>query len=178
LAADDAECVVRQTDITIRRTMIDDLDDIGRIYAHHVQTGVATFELDAPDQTEWRHRLQSVTDRGLPFLTATLDGRIAGYAYCGPWKTRPAYRHTVEDSIYLAPEAVGRGIGGLLLDELLTECTSAGVREVIAVIVDADGAASFALHRNRGFVEAGRLTAVGFKHGRWLDTVLLQRSLG
>jgi len=168
---------VRQTDITIRRTMIDDLDDIGKIYAHHVQTGVATFELDAPDQTEWRHRLQSVTDRGLPFLTATLDGRIAGYAYCAPWKTRPAYRHTVEDSIYLAPHAVGRGIGGRLLDSLLTECAEAGIREVIAVIVDADGAASLALHRNRGFVEAGRLTAVGFKHGRWLDTVLLQRSL-
>jgi L-amino acid N-acyltransferase YncA len=140
LPADDAECVVRQTDITIRRTVADDLDDIGRIYAHHVQTGVATFELDAPDQTEWQHRLQSVTDRGLPFLTATLDGRIAGYAYCAPWKTRPAYRHTVEDSIYLAPDAVGRGIGGRLLDALLTECTGAGVREVIAVIVDADGA--------------------------------------
>ena len=168
---------MRQTDITIRRTIPDDLDDIGRIYAHHVQTGVATFELDAPDHREWQHRLQSVVDRGLPFLTATLDGRIAGYAYCGPWKTRPAYRHTVEDSIYLAPEAVGRGIGGLLLDELLIECTTAGVREVIAVIVDGDGAASLALHRNRGFVEAGRLTSVGYKHGRWLDTLLLQRSL-
>src|SRR5262245_54245174 len=106
LPADDAECVVRQTDITIRRTVPDDLDDIGRIYAHHVQTGVATFELAAPDQTEWQHRLKSVTDRGLPFLTATLDGRIAGYAYCAPWKTRPAYRQTVEDSIYLAPDAV------------------------------------------------------------------------
>ena len=104
-------------------------------------------------------------------------GRVAGYAYCAPWKTRPAYRHTVEDSIYVAPDAVGCGIGGRLLDELLTECTRAGVREVIAVIVDADGAASLALHRNRGFVDAGRLTAVGFKHGRWLDTMLLQRSL-
>ena len=110
-------------------------------------------------------------------MTATLGDRIAGYAYCAPWKTRPAYRYTVEDSIYLAPDAVGRGIGGLLLDGLLTECTGTGTREVIAVIVDADGAASMALHRNRGFREAGRLTAVGFKHGRWLDTVLLQRSL-
>jgi len=168
---------VRQTDITIRRTVPDDLDDIGSIYVHHVQTGVATFELIAPDQMEWQQRLQSVTDRGLPFLTATLNGRIAGYAYCAPWKTRPAYRHTVEDSIYLAPDAVGRGIGGRLLDALLTECMAAGIREVIAVIVDAGGAASIALHRNRGFVDAGRLTAVGFKHGRWLDTVLLQRSL-
>jgi L-amino acid N-acyltransferase YncA len=168
---------VRQTDIAIRRTIPDDLGDIGSIYAHHVQNGVATFELTAPDEAEWQRRLQSVTDRGLPFLTATLDGRVAGYAYCSPWKTRPAYRHTVEDSIYVAPDAAGRGIGGLLLDALLTDCIRAGVREVIAVIVDADGAASVALHRNRGFVEAGRLTAVGFKHGRWLDTVLLQRSL-
>ena len=123
-------------------------------------------------RSEWLRRLRSATDGGLPFLTATLGGRVAGYAYCAPWKTRPAYRHTVEDSIYVAPDAVGCGIGGRLLDELLTECTRAGVREVIAVIVDADGAASLALHRNRGFVDAGRLTAVGFKHGRWLDTVL------
>ena len=168
---------MRQSDITIRRTVADDVDDIGRIYAQHVQAGVATFELTAPDEVEWLRRLQSVTDSGLPFLTATLDGRIAGYAYCAPWKTRPAYRHTVEDSIYLAPDAVGCGIGGRLLDTLLSECSGAGIREVIAVIVDADGAASLALHRNRGFVDAGRLTAVGFKHGRWLDTMLLQRSL-
>lgn len=168
---------MQQTDITIRHTTSDDLYDIAAIYAHYVHSGVATFETAEPDRTEWQHRLQSVIDRGLPFLTATLDGRIAGYAYCVPWKTRPAYRHTVENSIYLAPDAVGRGIGGRLLDSLLTECAGAGVREVIAVIVDADGAASLALHRNRGFVDAGRLTAVGFKHGRWLDTVLLQRSL-
>ena len=168
---------MRQSDITIRRTVADDVDDIGRIYAQHVQAGVATFELTAPDEVEWLRRLRSATDGGLPFLTATLGGRVAGYAYCAPWKTRPAYRHTVEDSIYVAPDAVGCGIGGRLLDELLTECTRAGVREVIAVIVDADGAASLALHRNRGFVDAGRLTAGGFKHGRWLDTMLLQRSL-
>ena len=171
------ECVVRQADISIRRTIPDDLDAIGTIYAHHVETGVAAFELTAPDATEWQRRMHAVTGAGLPFLTATLDGRVAGYAYCAPWKTRPAYRHTVEDSIYVAPDAVGRGVGGLLLDALLIDCTRAGVREVIAVIVDADGAASLALHRNRGFVDAGRLTAVGFKHGRWLDTVLLQRSL-
>jgi len=152
--------VVRQTDVVIRRTIPDDLDAIGTIYSHHVQTGVATFELTAPDAAEWQRRLHAITGDGLPFLTATLDGRIAGYAYCAPWKARPAYRHTVEDSIYVAPDAVGCGVGGRLLDALLADCTRAGVREVIAVIVD-----------------AGRLTAVGFKHGRWLDTVLLQRSL-
>ena len=171
------ECVVRQADISIRRTIPDDLDAIGTIYAHHVETGVATFELAVPDATEWQRRMYAITGAGLPFLTATLDGRVVGYAYCAPWKTRPAYRHTVEDSIYVAPDAVGRGVGGLLLDALLIDCTRADVREVIAVIVDADGAASLALHRNRGFVDAGRLTAVGFKHGRWLDTALLQRSL-
>ncbi len=168
---------MRQTDIVIRRTIPDDLEAIGTIYAHHVQTGVATFELTPPDHAELARRLQIVTDAGLPFLTAALDGEIAGYAYCTPWKTRPAYRHTVEDSIYVAPDAVGRGIGARLLDGLLTECAGAGVREVIAVIVEVDGAASLALHRNRGFIDAGRLTAVGFKHGRWLDTLLLQRSL-
>ena len=168
---------MRQTDVLIRPTIPDDLDAIGAIYAHHVQTGVATFELTAPDVAELQSRLHAIASVGLPFLTATLDGRVAGYAYCAPWKTRPAYRHTVEDSIYVAPDAVGRGVGGLLLDALLIDCARAGVREVIAVIVDADGPASLALHRNRGFVDAGRLTAVGFKHGRWLDTVLLQRSL-
>lgn len=163
--------------LTIRPTVPDDLSAIGTIYAHHVHTGVATFELTAPDASELERRMNVIVGEGLPFLTATLDGRIAGYAYCAPWKTRQAYRHTVEDSIYVAPDAVGRGVGGRLLDSLLTECTRAGVREVIAVIVDADGAASLALHRRRGFVDAGRLTAVGFKHGRWLDTLLLQRSL-
>jgi phosphinothricin acetyltransferase len=177
LPADGAEHVVRQADIKLRPTTADDLDDIGGIYAHHVHTGVATFELTAPDGAEWQRRLEAVVGAGLPFLTATLDGRIAGYAYCSPWKTRPAYRYTVEDSIYVAPDVIGFGIGGRLLDALLTDCTAAGVREVIAVIVEADGEASLALHRNRGFVDAGRLTSVGFKHGRWLDTVLLQRSL-
>lgn len=163
--------------VTIRPTAPDDLDAIGEIYAHHVRTGVATFELDAPDVAELHRRFHSVTTAGLPFLTATLDGVVAGYAYCTRWKTRPAYRHTVEDSVYLAPHAVGRGIGGRLLDGLLDDCTRVGIREIIAVIVEADGAASLALHRSRGFVDAGRLKAVGLKHGRWLDTVLLQRSL-
>jgi phosphinothricin acetyltransferase len=164
-------------DVTIRPTSRDDLEAVAAIYAHHVQNGVATFDLSPPDLAEWQRRFDTVAAAGLPFLSARLDGRIAGYAYCAPWKTRPAYRHTAEDSVYVAPHAVGLGIGGRLLEVLLTECASAGVREVIAVIVDVDAAASVALHRNRGFVEAGRLTAVGYKHGRWLDTMLLQRSL-
>lgn len=164
-------------DIAIRPTSPADLDAIEEIYAHHVRTGVATFELTPPDRSEWRQRLQAATNHGFPFLTAVLGGAVAGYAYCTPWKTRPAYRHTVEDSVYVAPHALGRGIGGRLLDALMEDCGRSGIREVIAVIVDADGAASLALHRNRGFVDAGRLAAVGYKHGRWLDTLLLQRSL-
>jgi L-amino acid N-acyltransferase YncA len=169
--------VVSAPGVTIRPTTSDDLDAIAEIYAHHVSTGVATFELDAPDVPELRRRFDAVKADGLPFLTATFDGEVAGYAYCTPWKTRPAYRHTVEDSVYLAPHAVGRGIGGRLLDRILDDCARTGIREVIAVIVDTDDEASLALHRSRGFVDAGRLRAVGFKHGRWLDTVLLQRSL-
>jgi L-amino acid N-acyltransferase YncA len=164
-------------DFAIANTSPKDLDAISGIYAHHVRTSVATFELTAPDRAEWERRLQTATASGLPFLTAMLGGDVCGYAYCTPWKTRPAYRHTVEDSVYVAPHAVGRGVGGRLMEALLAGCATAGIREVIAVVVDADAAASLALHRNHGFVDAGRLRAVGFKHGRWLDTLLLQRSL-
>ncbi len=158
----------------------EDLPGIGEIYAHYVEHSVATFELSPPDEREWAGRMADVLDAGLPFLVAEHDGRVAGYAYCAPWKPRPAYRGTVENSIYLAPWAIGRGLGGLLLDELLSACGQAGVREVIAVVaVDPDGAdpASRGLHERRGFVSAGRLRAVGHKHGRRLDTLLLQRSL-
>ncbi|WP_137145241.1 GNAT family N-acetyltransferase [Mycolicibacterium sp. CR10] len=163
--------------VTIRPTAPDDIDAIGAIYAQYVQTGVATFELTAPDRDELLRRFDTITSAGLPYLTAELDGQVAGYAYCAPWKTRPAYRHTVEDSIYVAPDAVGNGVGGRLLDGVLGACQEAGIRQVIAVIVDAEADASLALHRQRGFVDTGRLAAVGFKHGRWLDTILLQRSL-
>jgi L-amino acid N-acyltransferase YncA len=165
------------TEPIIRSATADDLDAIGVIYAHHVLTGVATFEVDPPDGPEWGRRFATVVDSGLPFLAAEIGGVVAGYAYCVQWKSRPAYRHTVEDSVYLAPEAAGRGIGGRLVDGLLVRCSDAGVRQVIAVIADSDADASLALHRNRGFVDAGRLISVGFKHGRWLDTLLLQRSL-
>jgi L-amino acid N-acyltransferase YncA len=161
----------------IRPARTQDLDAIAEIYAHHVLTGVATFETVPPDRREWQRRLLAVVDAGLPFVCAEFGGAVVGYAYCAPWKSRPAYSKTVEDSVYVASDAVGHGIGGRLLDALLADCARAGMREVIAVIVDDDGTASLALHRNRGFVDAGRLTSVGFKHGRWLDTVLLQRSL-
>jgi L-amino acid N-acyltransferase YncA len=154
-----------------------DLVAVAAIFAHYVTATVSTFEERPPTPGEWRRRLDDLTAQGLPLLVAVVDGQVVGYAYASPWRPKPAYRHTVEDSVYVAPHAGGRGVGGHLLDALLADCAKAGVREVIAVIVDADGAASLALHRNRGFVDAGRLTSVGYKHGRWLDTLLLQRSL-
>jgi L-amino acid N-acyltransferase YncA len=155
----------------------DDLDAIAEIYAQYVATSVATFELDPPDAAEWRRRFAAITDAGLPFLVTERDGAIAGYAYCAPWKTRPAYRATVEDSVYVAPSAVGQGCGTELMRELLDACGAAGIREVIAVIADTGDPASVELHRRFGFVDAGRLTRVGYKHDRFVDTVLLQRTL-
>jgi phosphinothricin acetyltransferase len=154
-----------------------DLAAAHEIYAHYVATSAATFELTAPSVDEWTRRFEGLTAAGLPFVVAELGDRIAGYAYCSAWKPRPAYRQTVEDSIYVAPWAAGQGIGGALLDELLRACAESGVREVLAVVADTGDPASLILHRKRGFADAGRLRAVGFKHGRWLDTVLLQRSL-
>jgi phosphinothricin acetyltransferase len=161
----------------IRAATTVDLGRIAGIYAHWVATSTATFELTPPDETAWRHRFDAVVSAGLPFLVAEVDDAVAGYAYCSRWKPREAYRRTVEDSIYLAPEATGRGAGGLLLDALLDHCAAAGLREVLAVVVDTGDPTSLELHRRRGFTEAGRLRRVGFKHGRWLDTVLLQRSI-
>jgi len=162
---------------TIRPAQPADLPAVGAIYEHYVIGTSATFELDPPDQPAWSHRFRTVAEHGLPFLVAELDGELAGYAYCTPWKPRPAYRGTVEDSIYVAPWAARRGVGTALLEALLHACAPAGVREVIAVIADTGDPASAELHRRHNFVEAGRLTGVGFKHGRRLDTLLFQCSL-
>ncbi|PRX47455.1 phosphinothricin acetyltransferase [Prauserella shujinwangii] len=161
----------------LRAAVREDLHAVAAIYAHHVEHSVATFDLEAPDVAEWDRRFAAIHAAGLPFLVAEQDGAVAGYAYCVPWKSRPAYRWTVENSIYLAPWAVGHGIGDVLLDGLIAGVAEVGVREVIAVVADSGDPASRALHERRGFTEAGRLRRVGYKHGRWLDTVLLQRSL-
>lgn len=164
----------------MRAATDNDLPAIADIYGYYVTNSVATFELQPPEHAEWLRRYRAITDAGLPFLVAEhpdLPDTLAGYAYCAPWKARPAYQHTAEDSVYLAPHARGRGIGGALLDRLLAGCTEAGVKQVLAVIADSGEAASTALHTGRGFAEVGRLHEVGFKHGRWLDTVLLQRTL-
>lgn len=162
--------------MTVRPATVDDLPAIADIYAHYVATSVATFELDAPDAEEWRRRHAAIAEARLPFVVTERDGAVAGYAYCAPWKTRPAYRATVEDSVYVAPTAIGTGCGAELLAALLEMSRAVGVREVIAVIADAGNPASVHLHRRFGFRDAGRLERVGYKTDRWIDTVLMQWS--
>lgn len=167
---------------TVRPARPDDLDAVGRIYAGYVLDSLVTFEVEPPSPAEWSERFGKVRDLGLPFLVAELAGEVAGYAYCSPWRPRPAYRHTAENSIYVAPAAAGRGLGRSLLDELVAGAGASGIRQLIAVIADQGDpgvgeSASVALHLRCGFVEVGRLRRVGLKHGRWLDTVLLQREL-
>jgi L-amino acid N-acyltransferase YncA len=163
--------------VEIRAAGSGDLDAVAEIYAHYVAGSVATFEETTPTVAHWRQRLDDLADRTLPFLVAVVGDQVVGYAYAGPWRPKPAYRHTVEDSIYLAPGWSGRGIGRALLDALLAGCERAGVRQVVAVIADTGDEASVALHRAFGFIQAGRLSEVGYKHGRWVDTVLMQRPL-
>lgn len=164
-----------------------DLKAVADIYAHYVRHTVITFDETPRSAADWERLLGDLAVRGLPFLVAEVSGAVAGFAYAAPWRPKPAYRYTVEDTIYLAPDATGRGLGAALLDRLITEAGRAGTRRMIAVIADTGGdgtgsegpgsGASTALHRRFGFTDAGRLTAVGHKHGRWVDTVLLQRPL-
>ncbi|MCQ6556374.1 GNAT family N-acetyltransferase [Streptomyces sp. C10-9-1] len=162
----------------IRRAVPADLDAVAAIFTHYVRHTVATFEESPPPVADWQRRLDDLALRGLPFLVAELSGEVVGYAYASPWRPRPAYRHTVENSVYLAPGHTGRGIGGALLEALLAACARTHARQMIAVIADTGDGASVALHRRLGFADAGRLAAVGHKHGRWVDTLLMQRTLG
>jgi phosphinothricin acetyltransferase len=155
-----------------------DARQVASIFAHYVATSVATFEEVAPTAADWQRRLGELTALNLPFLVAEADEDVCGFAYASPWRPKPAYRHTVEDTVYLSPGRTGRGIGTALLGALLAGCPTAGARQVIAVIADTGSDASAALHRRLGFTEAGRLAAVGRKHGRWVDTLLMQKDLG
>ncbi|MFD5462078.1 GNAT family N-acetyltransferase [Kitasatospora sp. NPDC127059] len=155
-----------------------DLGAVASIYTHYVRHTVVTFDETSPSPATWQQRLDDLTAQGLPFLVAEVDGEVAGYAYAAPWRPKPAYRHTAENSIYLAPTHTGRGLGTALLEALLDACTKTRIRQLIAVIADSGSDASGALHRRYGFTDAGRLTAVGHKHGRWIDTVLMQRAIG
>lgn len=163
--------------IRIRPAEPDDLGAVAEIYRHYVSDTVVTFEQTPPDADEWARRFHGIVELGLPFLIAESGDGILGYAYATRWRSRPAYAHTAEESVYVAPGATGRGVGRALLAELLEHCAGAGIREVIAVVADTGDPASLELHRRCGFADAGRLCRVGHKHGRWLDTVLLQRKL-
>jgi len=166
------------TAVLIRPATPADIPAITRIYAHAVTHGTASFELDAPDQAEMSRRRQELMDGGFPYVAAENDGSLLGYAYAGPYRARPAYRFTVENSIYVEPQAQRRGIGRALLDHLIEESTGRGFRQMIAVIGDSAQTASIELHRAAGFRMVGTFTDVGFKFDRWLDTVLMQRALG
>jgi L-amino acid N-acyltransferase YncA len=155
-----------------------DIPAITRIYAHAVRHGTASFELEPPDEAEMTRRQRALLDGGYPYLVAEIDGSVAGYAYAGPYRTRPAYRFSVENSIYVAPQAHRRGIGRVLLDALIVESEMRGYRLMIAVIGDSAQAPSIALHRAAGFKMVGAFEGVGYKFDRWLDSVLMQRPLG
>lgn len=150
---------------------------VQRIYAHEVRSGVATFEEEPPTVDDMLTRRAAVLDAGLPYLVAEMDGALAGYCYATPYRPRPAYRYTAEDSVYVATEARGSGVGRALLTELVNRCANAGVHQVIGVIGDSGNTGSIALHNALDFRYVGTLTAVGYKFGRWVDTVLMQRDL-
>jgi len=155
-----------------------DLPFITEIYEHAVRYGTATFELIPPDLAEMTRRFRALTENGFPYLVAAVDGSVIGYAYAGPYRPRPAYRFTVENSIYLKPAIHRRGIGLLLMQRLLRECEARGYRQVVAVIGDSANAGSIGVHGKCGFQMIGTHPNVGRKFGRWLDTVMMQIALG
>lgn len=162
----------------IRAATTHDIPAIQSIYAHHVLHGLGTFEAEPPDAAEMRARFDSITASGFPYLVADNEaGRVIGYAYVNHFRTRAAYRNTVEDSIYLAPDAMGRGLGKPLLQQLVTHCTALGLREMLAVIGDSANVGSIGVHRACGFTHVGTMTGVGRKFDRWVDVVLMQRAL-
>jgi phosphinothricin acetyltransferase len=166
------------TQLTLRAARADDLPTIAAIYAHHVLHGLASFETEPPSLQEMQRRFDAITGAGYPYLVAVDGGTLLGYAYANVYRTRPAYRFTVEDSIYVAPEATGRGVGRALLAALIEQCTQRGYRQMLAVIGDSANVASIGLHRACGFTLSGTLHAVGFKFDRWVDSVIMQRALG
>ncbi|TGS12477.1 N-acetyltransferase family protein [Mesorhizobium sp. M2E.F.Ca.ET.209.01.1.1] len=166
------------SDIAIRAATVADLDRITEIYADAVVHGTASYELEPPSRAEMGDRFDNLTAGGFPYLVAEKDGAVLGYAYAGPFRPRPAYRFVIEDSVYVAPEAKGQGVGSLLMRALIETARAAGFRQIIAVIGDGHAdSASVRLHEKLGFRHSGRLEGSGYKHGRWLDTVFMQLSL-
>jgi L-amino acid N-acyltransferase YncA len=164
--------------ILIRDSLPSDVPAICAIYGHSVQSGVASFELSPPDEAEISRRRDATLAAGFPYLVAEEDGKTVGYAYAGAYRPRPAYRFTVENSVYVAPDQQRKGVGRALLPALIARCEAAGFRLMVAVIGDSGNHASIALHAAFGFTHAGLLPNVGWKHGRWLDSVLMVRPLG
>jgi phosphinothricin acetyltransferase len=155
-----------------------DLATVHEIYSVEVRAGTASFELEPPDLATIGERWRTIRAAGLPYLVAELDGRVAGYAYAGVYRPRPAYRFTVEDSVYIAPWARRQGVGRRLLDAVIERATAGGRRQMVAIIGDSTHQASIGLHQQAGFRMVGVLEDVGLKFGRWLDTVIMQRPLG
>ena len=161
----------------IRPAAPGDIGAITRIYADAVLNGTASFEIEPPDQSEMLRRQTALLKNHYPYFAAEIEGLVAGYAYAGPYRTRPAYDWTIEDSIYVAPDMHRKGIGGLLLARLITESERRGFRQMIGVIGDSAQIGSIRVHERAGFSHVGTFRSVGFKHGKWLDTVLMQRAL-
>ena len=162
----------------LRPAMAADLPQITEIYAHHVRTGLASFEETPPDLAEMGRRHAELVGSGFPYFVADLDGAVGGYAYAGPYRARSAYRHTVEDSVYVAAGRHGLGLGKQLLHRVIDAAAAMGKRQMIAVIGDSANHGSIGLHRSCGFAMIGNLPAIGFKFGRWVDSVFMQRALG
>jgi phosphinothricin acetyltransferase len=163
---------------TIRPSRDQDLPAIAAIYAHHVLHGTGTFETTPPTLDDMTARRADVLGKGLPYLVIEEDGQVLGFAYCQWFKPRPAYRFSAEDSIYLHPQAAGRGLGRALLQELVARAEACGLRKLIAVIGDSGNAGSIGVHRSVGFTPAGTIASCGWKFGRWLDIVLMERTVG
>lgn len=162
----------------VRPSKAGDLPAIAEIYGYHVLNGLASFELLAPSLDEMAKRRADIIGRGYPYFVAELDGRVVGYAYASLYRTRPAYRHTLEDSVYVHRDCAGRGVGRALLDALIAACEKTACRQLIAIIGDSANRGSIALHAACGFKRTGTLKAVGFKFGRWVDSVIMQRAIG
>ena len=170
--------MVERSAVVVRDARDADMAAVAAIYAHHVVHGLATFEEVPPSIVEIAARRASVVAQGLPYLVAEHAGAVAGYCYATAYRPRPAYRYAVEDSVYVADGLAARGIGAALLAELIARCEAGPWRQMIAIIGDSDNIGSIALHRRYGFAHVGTLRSVGFKLGRWVDSVVMQRALG
>ena len=162
----------------IRDVTPEDMDRISEIYAHYVLNTVITFEADPPDAAEMARRIASIQAGGFPYLVAEKASTVVGYAYAAPYRTRHAYRFTVEDTVYLDPSATGKGLGKRLLSDIIDVCTAKGFRQMIGIVAGHENAASINLHKSLGFEQVGVTKSVGQKFGRWIDTTYLQRPLG